>query len=290
MPSEPAATPTSPADPAAPAGSAPAPSAPAPPRRGRPAPLRAVVRRIEQPSPRIRRVVLADGDLGRFEWPGPGSHLKLVLPLPGQSAPDLPEPDADGLVSYDRNRVVMRTYTPRAWDGEAGELTIDVFLHGEGPASTWAEAVQPGNGVAVSRPRARYDAEPAADWLVLAGDESAVPAIGTILEAGSLPAKTVVVIETDGPSTDTLGLPEGAAPTFVARGANPGDGVAAALADGVLPGSGDGRVWVAGEARSIRQIRRHLLADRALPPTSIVTRGYWRLGEADHPDHDFGED
>ena len=257
-----------------------------PPRRGRPAPLRAVVRRLERPSPWIRRVVLGGGDLGQFSWPGPASHLKLVLPLPGQTAPDLPAPDADGLVAYDRNRVIMRTYTPRAWDGDAGELTIDVFIHGEGPASAWAEQTQPGHEVAVSRPRARYDADATAPWLVLAGDESAVPAIGTILEGGSLPDSTTVVIESD--RDDDLGLPPGTAPTFVRRNGTPMAALAEALADGVLP-EGEGLVWVAGEARGIRGIRAHLLSTRGLPPTSVVTRGYWRQGEADHPDHDFGE-
>lgn len=236
----------------------------------------------------MRRVVLGGGDLAGFSWPGPASHLKLVLPLPGQSAPDLPAPDADGLISYDRNRVIMRTYTPRSWDAAAGELVIDVFVHGEGPASTWAEQARPGDGVAVSRPRARYDADATAPWLVLAGDESAVPAIGTILEGGSLPAATTVVIESDGDDID-LGLPEGTAPTFVRRTDTPLEALAEALADGVLP-TGEGRVWVAGEARGIRRIRAHLLSERGLPASSVVTRGYWRLGEADHPDHDFGED
>jgi NADPH-dependent ferric siderophore reductase len=245
------------------------------------------VRRVEQPSPRIRRVVLGGGDLARFTWPGPASHLKLVLPLPGQTSPDLPTPDADGLVAFDRSRVIMRTYTPRAWDAQAGELTIDVFVHGEGPASAWAERAQPGDGVAVSRPRARYDAEETAPWLVLAGDESAVPAIGTILEGGSLPASTAVVIESDG--DDDLGLPGGTTPTFIRRTESPLAALAGALADGALPG-GEGRVWVAGEARGIRRIRAHLLSERGLPASSVVTRGYWRQGEADHPDHDFGDD
>lgn len=265
----------------------PNPPRPNPPRRGRPAPLAAVVTRVEQPSPRIRRVVLGGGDLGQFSWPGPASHLKLILPLPGQSAPDLPAPDAEGLVSYDRTRVIMRTYTPRSFDAEAGELTIDVFVHGEGPASAWAERVQPGEGVAVSRPRARYDAEATAPWLVLAGDESAVPAIGTILDSGPLPASTTVVIESDG--DDGLGLPAGTTPTFVRRAESPMAALAEALADGVLP-AGEGRVWVAGEATGIRRIRRHLLSERGLPAAAVVTRGYWRQGEADHPDHDFGED
>jgi NADPH-dependent ferric siderophore reductase len=261
--------------------------------RGRPAPLRAEVRRIEQHSPRIRRVVLGGGELAAFEWPGAASHLKLILPLPGQKSPALPEPGPDGLVVWDRSQVVMRTYTPRAWDHDAGELTIDVFVHGEGPASVWASSAAPGDVVGVSRPRAHYDVDADAPWLVLAGDETAAPAIGTILESRPSPLPTTVVIESDGDDEDLgLGLAGhtpslGEAVTFVRRSETPGAALLEALTD--LVPEGDGRVWVAGEARGIRRIRAHLLDDRHLAASSVVTRGYWRQGEADHPDHDFGE-
>jgi NADPH-dependent ferric siderophore reductase len=261
-------------------------SPPAP--RGRPAPLRAEVRRVETLSSRFRRVVLGGGQLDQFSWPGPASHLKLVLPLPGDSQLDLPEPDADGLVRYDRSRMVLRTYTPRAWDPGAGELTLDLFLHGEGPASVWAGSVKPGDVVGLSRPRARYDINPDADWLVVAGDESAVPAIATILDARPADLPTTVVVECDGEDRD-LGLPVGSDPVLAERSREPGAALLEAL-NAALPAEGDGRVWVAGEARGIRKVRAHLLHERRLPAASMVTRGYWRQGEADHPDHDFGED
>jgi len=54
--------------------------------------------------------------------------------------------------------------------------------------------------------------------------------------------------------------------------------------------SGSGRFYVACEADAMRRIRRHLLNERGLPRDQLVTRGYWRLGESDHPDRDYGED
>jgi NADPH-dependent ferric siderophore reductase len=50
------------------------------------------------------------------------------------------------------------------------------------------------------------------------------------------------------------------------------------------------RIWVACEAAAMRGIRRHFTSERGLPVSSLVTRGYWRIGEANHPDHDYGED
>jgi NADPH-dependent ferric siderophore reductase len=49
-------------------------------------------------------------------------------------------------------------------------------------------------------------------------------------------------------------------------------------------------IWVACEAAAMRRIRTHLRADRRIPASSLVTRGYWRLGAANHPDHDYGDD
>jgi NADPH-dependent ferric siderophore reductase len=59
---------------------------------------------------------------------------------------------------------------------------------------------------------------------------------------------------------------------------------------GVVDLDGVTGVWVACEAQSVRRIRRVLLTERNLDPSSLVTRGYWRLGEDNHPDHDYGED
>lgn len=50
------------------------------------------------------------------------------------------------------------------------------------------------------------------------------------------------------------------------------------------------RIWVACEAGAMRGIRRYFTRERGLPLSSMVTRGYWRLGEANHPDHDYGDD
>ena len=270
--------------------SSPQTSSPAPVRRSRPAPMRAEVRRVRQLSQRMRRVVVGGGELDRFSWPGPGSHLKLMLAEPGERATRLPTPGPDGQVQFDRSVLTMRTYTPRAWNPQTAELTIDVFLHGDGPASLWAKQVEIGDQVGLSQPRASFQPDPAAEWLVLAGDETAVPAISTIIEAcAAAPmASPVVLIESKGDDVD-LGLPAGTGARFVTREAGqPGRALLAALA-AVLP-EGDGRVWVAGEAQGIRAIRSFLRDEQAMSPSSIVTRGYWKLGAADHPDHDFGED
>jgi NADPH-dependent ferric siderophore reductase len=100
-----------------------------------------------------------------------------------------PEPEGpEGPILTDgQQRPVNRTYTPRRWDPHARELTVDFLLHGEGPGSAWAEKAQPGHIVAVSnQPGGAYKVADEADWYLIGGDEAALPAVGTVLEA--LPA------------------------------------------------------------------------------------------------------
>jgi NADPH-dependent ferric siderophore reductase len=249
------------------------------PVRKRPAPIRATVRRTTQITPHLRRVTLTGDDLDRFVWRGPAAHLKLILPAPGQTDVALPEPDADGLVAFDRSApLTMRTYTARRFDPDTRELDLDVVLHGEGPASAWADTAKLGDRVAVSVPRgAGFTEDSTADWLLIAGDASALPAIATIAATLSAPATIIVAID-DPADRQTLDRPV----TWVA----PADLEAAVL--GHPRPAGRGQVWVAAEAGLIRRIRAGLLVD--LDRTQVTTRGYWRAGEENHPDHDYGDD
>ena len=125
----------------------------------------------------------------------------------------------------------------------------------------------------------------------IAGDESAIPAVGTLLEALPDSASAEVHLEVaDADDEIELSSPAKTAITWHHRRAAGAWGAeldeaarAAALPDGAT-------AWVACEAAAMRGIRKHFLADRGLPARSLVTRGYWRLGEANHPDHDYGDD
>jgi NADPH-dependent ferric siderophore reductase len=129
---------------------------------------------------------------------------------------------------------------------------------------------------------------------VLAGDDTAIPALGTILEA--LPADvaaTVLAEVVDAAEAHAFSAPRARTSIrWLTRGADtarPGEALERAVRALELP-PGNGRVYVACEADAMRRIRRHLLNERALARAHVVTRGYWRLGETDHPDRDYGED
>ena len=83
-----------------------------------------------------------------------------------------------------------RTYTIRWLDLAARELAIDFVVHGdEGLAGPWAANAKPGDRLIVSGPGAGYKPNPEADWYLFAGDDAAIPAIASSIEA--LPADAV---------------------------------------------------------------------------------------------------
>ncbi|MGO2112821.1 MAG: siderophore-interacting protein, partial [Pseudoclavibacter sp.] len=94
---------------------------------------------------------------------------------------------------------VSRTYTVRSVDAEAGTLQIDFVVHGdEGVAGPWAAAAGPGDRLCFGGPGGMFEPDPAADWHLFAGDESAVPAIAAALEAMAPDASGLVIIEVAG--------------------------------------------------------------------------------------------
>ena len=260
-----------------------------PSARRRPSPLRAVVTRQRQLSPRLVRVSVTGDAFDRFNPPGPAAHFKLMLPQPGADDVQLPPPDAEGNVVFGgpamSHMPTMRTYTARRFDPATLELDIDIVLHGVGPAAAWAAGVRPGDRLAVSIPSAAgFTDDPAADWVLLAGDASALPAIASIASKLTKPA-TVQLEVADSSERIDIGVPvEWITSQDVSRG------LGSVLEQHVarfVPPAGRGQVWVATEAGAVRRIRAELL--QRFDRTQITTRGYWRAGQPNHPDHDYGD-
>lgn len=260
--------------------------------RRRPPPRPVEVLSVARPAPRLVSVVVGGEGLRGFTAPAPTSHIKVFLPSPGQAAPVLPEVGPDGLTWPEgAARPTVRTYTPRRFDEQTGTLEVQFVLHGAGPASGWAERAQIGDRLAVAGPGGRFSLDPTVKRWWIAGDESALPAIGTLLDALPPSASAEVHLEVAGPDDELpLSSPADVALTWHHR-RHPGawgDELHRATRSATI--AADTRVWVACEASAVRRIRNHLLAERQVPASSMATRGYWRAGVADHPDHDYGED
>ena len=129
-------------------------------------------------------------------------------------------------------------------------------------------------------PGGAYTPDPDADWHLLAGDASVIPAISASLPRIPPGTPVHVVIEVDGPDEEQpIETPGALTLTYLHRSAAPGeepDLLAEAVAALELPG-GRGHVFVHGEASSVRDVRRHLIADRGIDPATMSISGYWKL-------------
>jgi NADPH-dependent ferric siderophore reductase len=264
-------------------------------RRVRQRPRLAEVVRVEQLTPRMVRVILGGEELEGFATRGPAEHLKVNFPPAGESKLVLPEWGPDGPILLEgQQRPLNRTYTPRRWDAAAKELAVDFLLHGEGLGSTWAKQARPGQTVAVSQqPGGAYKIDAEADWYLIGGDQAALPAVATLLEA--LPASCfahVFVEVADAAEELRLESPERFQITWLHHGRAAGKigrQLEQAVREFSLP-EGNGRVWIGCEAAAMRDIRRHLLHDRGMNREHTHTHGYWKYGAANHPDNDRGQE
>ncbi|MEU8087417.1 siderophore-interacting protein [Micromonospora sp. NPDC049101] len=283
------------------------------------------VRAVRRLSPSFTRVTFTGADLDRFADNGDDQRIKLALPLPGERGVDLPQ-GADWYATWralpEHRRPPIRTYTVRAVRPHLAEVDVDLVLHGDGgPATRWARRVGAGDQIAIVGPDSAYEGDhggaefrpSAGSSLLLAGDETAVPAIASICERLPREARGVVLLEV--PDADDV-LPLAAPPGVEVRWLPRGDdahgsrlvpAVTVAAGELLAPGATAATApvadvdvdteilwevpdevtvtplyaWLAGEAGVIRNLRRHLVAERGLDRRAVAFMGYWRLGRAD---------
>ncbi|TFV66963.1 UNVERIFIED_ORG: siderophore-interacting protein [Bacillus sp. AZ43] len=255
-----------------------------PPRRKR-VPRVAEVVRTSQLSPHMVRVVLGGDGLAGFPAGEFTDHYVKLQFVPAGAPYGVPF-DGDEVRAEQPRELwpVTRTYTVRRWDADAGELTIDFVHHGdEGVAGPWAASARPGDRIQLMGPGGAYAPSPAADWHLLAGDESALPAIAATLErlpAGA-PARVVVEVADAAEEQADLVVGDGVDLVWVHRGhAAPGEQLVEAVRSVPLP-AGTGHVFVHGEAGAVRELRRYLKAERGLAPEFTSISGYWRRGDTE---------
>lgn len=241
------------------------------------------------------RVTLGGPDLAGFAGGGRDQSVSLFLPHPGQPAPVVPVEAGEGWYAAwraldPRVRAVLRSYTIRAQRPERAEVDVDFVRHGDtGPATRWAGRARPGDRVLLLGPAVpddrsvRFQPPAGTDAVLLVADETALPAVGGILDwlpAGT-PARVFVEVPDAG---DIQQLPSAARAevTWLVRGGTaPGTTLLAdALRAARLPGATP-YAWVAGEAAMVRAVRRHLVAERGLDRSRVTFAGYWRRGASE---------
>lgn len=258
-----------------------------PPRRVRrpPPPLRRLtVARREPRSAYLVRITLQGPELAGYEPPLPAGSIRLLLPDAPGAPLVLPVWNGNAYFHADGRRPVIRTLTPLRHDSGAHELDIEVVLHGAGPLSEWAARCAPGDPVAFSGPGRGYAIDGGVPHL-LAGDESALPAIGQLLAATPPSAPVTAIVEVAHPEA-RVALPEqpGVDVRWIDRppDAPPGAAMVDAVIDAFARGqvAPETRLWVAGEAAAVQRLRRHLFEELGLSRARAHVRGYWKHGRS----------
>ncbi len=295
--------------------------------------VRVRVEQVERVSPSFARITFAGEGLHRIGTPGStlDQRIKLIFPGASGTLPDLSEAGDDWYTRWlefpAQQRGVMRTYSIRELlvDEAGTRVVIDFVLHLEagltGPAALWASGARPGDEILLLGPVRGYlgpgieYAPGLAREVLLAGDETAAPAIARILEDVGPQVRGVAFIEVPA-AADALSIaaPEGVRVEWLARdgaahGARLSEAVVAYLGapaqvaierDGgedlvweTARFSGEGEAvpedptnhaeryfWFAGESSVVTSLRRHLVRNLGVDRKQVAFMGYWKHGVA----------
>ncbi|MFD1859605.1 siderophore-interacting protein [Aeromicrobium camelliae] len=252
---------------------------------------RATVERVVDVTPHMRRLTLSGPDLAAgvmgdgyprpaFRSDGFDDHVKLVVPPAEGELPRIGTQEEQRFAWNPEVLAFTRDYTVRAWDSASGRFDVDVVRHDHGLASSWAYRAQPGDEIHFAGPKSCAFVNTDADWHLLVGDETALPAIGRWLDEASAGMRARVIVEV--PTADDrqeFTTKADAEIDWLVRDDVPAGRstlLFEAVRDLTMP---EGRVyaWVGGEAMTIAPIRRYLRGELGLPKDDVEVVGYWRL-------------
>lgn len=292
---------------------------------------RAAVRRVDRVSPNFVRITFGGDDLAEFATPGRvfDLRIKLIFPPVTGVLPEI-EPSMGWYQGWmalpEAERGSMRTYSIRdiRVDEDGTQIDVDFVLHLQpgltGPASTWASEASVGDEIVIAGPRRGQDwggiewTPAAAATILLAGDETAAPAIARVLEDSPADTRGIAFIEIAA-AEDALQInaPAGVDVRWLPRGDAPHGTVLIPTVLGFLGSVPDGRIedvasdellwetptfsslgeeiapatphsdryfWIAGESGVVTTLRRHLVKDLGIARTQVSFMGYWRRGVA----------
>ena len=132
-------------------------------------------------------------------------------------------------------------------------------------------------------PGGSYRPDPEVDWHLLAGDESALPAISASIEALPAAKPCLAFVVVDGPEYEIIIHSDSALQLIWlhrSKVSEPENALLDAIKNFDFP-EGEYDVFVHGEAGEVRSIRKHLIADRGIDESKSSISPYWRRNHTD---------
>ncbi|MHA7879989.1 MAG: siderophore-interacting protein [Saccharospirillum sp.] len=227
----------------------------------RPQPRELEVLNTRTVTPHMRRITLGGEGMAAFPEDQASAYIKLIFPNENDTRP------------------LMRTYTVR--HHREAEIDVDFVIHEDtGPASQWALETQPGDRIMVGGPGPKKRLNEDADWFLLVGDMTAIPAISVNLAQLPADARGYAVLEVLDPADiQDLEKPRNLELIWFV---NPQPDLSGqALLNRVkaldwLEGQAD--VWAACEFQSMRNLRAYFKQERRVPKHHLYVSSYWKMG------------
>ncbi|NED92751.1 siderophore-interacting protein [Streptomyces sp. SID11233] len=228
--------------------------------------------------PAVRDLVVAGND----------QAVRLFFPREGQSALRMPTLSNEAWIAQlmllpKSVRPLVRNLTIRRSRPADDEIDIEFAVHGDSPMSSWVRRAEPGDPAGIFDIGTMYRLPEYAEGQLLVGDETALPAILSILDGTPPSLATEVYLEVAAAADiRSIHAPAGFRVHWFSRDGEelrPGTLALDAVRRAPLP-SGRFYTWVAGESRLATTLRRHLVNDRGVPKRDISFVGYWRLGRS----------
>jgi NADPH-dependent ferric siderophore reductase len=210
------------------------------------------------------------------------SHGFVEITFQGESLADFVSASFDDHVKFlledGRGEPVGRDYTPRRFDLAQRELTIEFAVQGhDGPASAWARQARPGQRAVIGGPRGSMIIPADYEWHLLAGDETALPAVCRRLEELPQGAQAIVVLQVDPADRRELRSQARLDVNWVLDAQE----FLATMSALALP-AGEGFAWAAGEARTMASARRILAEEKGVAKEAMRVAAYWKQGASAH--------
>jgi NADPH-dependent ferric siderophore reductase len=240
-------------------------------------------------TPNLLRITVSGDELRGFPTGYNGAHIKLFFANRTTGKLALPIRDAAGAIQWPADRPITRAYTVRAFRAELNELDIDFVVHGDkSPASGWAVTAEIGSELGVAGPGGPDPLLAPADWHVLAGDLTAVPAISALLEQLPEHALASVLLEVDSDADiHFIHAPKGVDIQWLLRSSGQPSQLANTIKTLSLPANATSvSAFVAGENSAVLACRRQLIDDFGLSKKQLYAIPYWRRGQDEETYHE----
>lgn len=247
--------------------------------------------RSQRIAPHLQRVTLGGESLHGFPVQSHGAHIKIFLPRAHQQRPQLPQLTEQGILwPPAHERPITRTYSVRAYRQLKNELDVEFVMHGEGeasgPAAHWAAHAQPGDYLGIAGPGGPDPLLAPADWHLLAGDMTALPAIAALLENLHSAARGYVFIETDTIANQLdLRHPAGISIHWLERDSRRELLLEAIKTVAPPIGVTSLSAFIAGENLAVVSIRDYLRTTYGLTKKNLYAIPYWRRGQDEETYH-----